>query len=288
MSSLTDQINALTVRVNNLQSLLLGARDPGLFYAVMGSYVIFGGMVTEGYSATDMILALDGANASDTIHLNPDRNVTPVRYEQYSNIAIVYGEVLLLADKNLSILQDSALTVTTAPATGYHRYDIVYCYVSAAGPAVAIAAGTAVLNASTPSDPTLPQGVLSLARVHVEAAVTGIANAKITDLRNFTGRLRAPIGYIENTAATYTVLASDINITMNRAGTVTITLPTASTSLGRELWLRTIQAQTVVSATSNVVPLVGGAAATGILAATAGKWAKLVSDGVDWETVASN
>ncbi|WP_176479108.1 hypothetical protein [Mesorhizobium sp. WSM3860] len=46
--------------------------------------------------------------------------------------------------------------------------------------------------------------------------------------------------------------------------------------------IKTIQAQTVVSASSNVVPLAGGAAGTAILAATARKWATLVSDGTNW------
>ena len=187
MSSLADQINSLGARVNNLQALLLGARAPGLLYALTGSNCIFGCKVTQGYSATDMILALDGAASGDTAHLNPDRNVSPVRHEQYSNIALIYGEVFLMADENVSALQDPALTITTAPGTGYNRYDIVYAYVGPSGPAVAIAAGNAVTG--TPTDPSLPQGVLALARVHVAANVTGIANADITDLRSFHGRL---------------------------------------------------------------------------------------------------
>jgi hypothetical protein len=49
------------------------------------------------------------------------------------------------------------------------------------------------------------------------------------------------------------------------------------------LMVRTIQAQTVVSASSDVVPVAGGAAGTAILAATAGKWALLQSDGTNWQ-----
>jgi len=196
MASLPEQINSLTSRVDNLQALLQGARDPGLFYALVGSHCLFGCKVTQGFSATDMLLALDGAASGDGAHLNPDRSSSPVRPEEYSNIANVYGEVFLMPDKNVSTSQDAAFTVATAPGTGYHRYDIVYIYVGVAGPAIAIAAGTPVLNASTPADPTLPQGVLALARVHVEADVTGIADAKITDLRNFTGRLKGEAGSV--------------------------------------------------------------------------------------------
>lgn len=71
-------------------------------------------------------------------------------------------------------------------------------------------------------------------------------------------------------------------IVNNSGGSTTVTLPTASSFSGRELMVHTTQAQTVVSASSNVVPLTGGAAGTAILAATAGKWAQLVSDGTNW------
>lgn len=88
--------------------------------------------------------------------------------------------------------------------------------------------------------------------------------------------------------ATYVVAASDTSVIANRAGTVTLTLPSASTFSGRFLIIRTIQAQLVVSDASNVVPLIGGAAGTAILAATAGKFAFLHSDGTNWQTMMAN
>lgn len=91
-----------------------------------------------------------------------------------------------------------------------------------------------------------------------------------------------------NTAATYTVLTTDSYIINNRAGTVTVTLPSASTYSGRQITTSTITANTVVSASSNVVPQAGGAAGTAILAATAGKWARMVSDGTNWVIMESN
>ena len=96
-------------------------------------------------------------------------------------------------------------------------------------------------------------------------------------------------GVTTQTAATYTVLASDRDLIANLAGTVTYTLPAPSTAnTGRRINMRTIQAQTAVSASANVVPLVGGAAGTAILAATAGKWAELVSDGTNYQIMAAN
>jgi hypothetical protein len=90
------------------------------------------------------------------------------------------------------------------------------------------------------------------------------------------------------TGSTYTVGTADFSIIANASGTLTLTLPSPGLSFGRLLWVRTIAAQTVVSAGSNVVPLVGGSAGTAILAGTAGKWALLQSDGTNWQIMAGN
>lgn len=95
-------------------------------------------------------------------------------------------------------------------------------------------------------------------------------------------------GFVSETGATHTVASTTKFLIADRAGTITVTLPTASSFTGRELVTKTVQAQTVVSASSNVVPLTGGAAGTAILAATAGKWAHLVSDGTNWVIMAAN
>lgn len=86
----------------------------------------------------------------------------------------------------------------------------------------------------------------------------------------------------------FTVSATDASIISTRAATNTGTLPDATSFPGRSLTIKTTTAQTVVSASSNVVPLIGGAAGTAILAATAGKWARLVSDGTNWVIMEGN
>jgi hypothetical protein len=88
--------------------------------------------------------------------------------------------------------------------------------------------------------------------------------------------------------ADFTLAATENSVIHNRAATNTVTLPAASAWPGRTVRMKTIQAQMVVSASSNVVPLVGGAAGTAILAATAGKWADLTSDGINWVIMAGN
>lgn len=68
---------------------------------------------------------------------------------------------------------------------------------------------------------------------------------------------------------------------------MTLTLPTASTNVGRQITVQNYQAQTVVSASSNVVPQGGGAAGTAILLAVVGNWATLVCDGTNWVIMAA-
>lgn len=83
--------------------------------------------------------------------------------------------------------------------------------------------------------------------------------------------------------ADFTVAAGETWLINNKSGsTCTVTLPSASTNTGRELHFQNYQAQTLVSASSNVVPLAGGAAGTAILAAVAGANATLVSNGTSW------
>ena len=83
--------------------------------------------------------------------------------------------------------------------------------------------------------------------------------------------------------ANFTVAATDIWSINNKSGsTCTVTLPTASTNSGRVLYFQNYQVQALVSASSNVVPLAGGAAATSILLASSGDSATLVSDGTNW------
>jgi hypothetical protein len=74
----------------------------------------------------------------------------------------------------------------------------------------------------------------------------------------------------------------------NKSGsTCTVTLPAASSWSGRAVTFKNLQTQTVVSASSNVVPLIGGAAGTAILPLIVGSWATLVSDGTNWVIMAS-
>ena len=92
----------------------------------------------------------------------------------------------------------------------------------------------------------------------------------------------APSAPVTKTA-NFTVADTEVWLINNKSGsTCTATLPAASSWSGRVLRFQNYQAQTLVSASSNVVPLAGGAAATSILLASTGDSATLVSDGTNW------
>lgn len=81
----------------------------------------------------------------------------------------------------------------------------------------------------------------------------------------------------------FAVTYDDIWLINNKPGsTCTVTLPAPASSVGRVLYFQNYQAQLLVSASSNVIPIEGGAASTSILLDVAGETATLVSNGTDW------
>lgn len=90
------------------------------------------------------------------------------------------------------------------------------------------------------------------------------------------------------TVDNYAIAAKDVTVIINRASTTTVVLPNGYLYPGRRIRVVTRQAQTVISSQSNITPITGGAATNAILAATAGKWADLESDGTYWVVTASN
>lgn len=100
------------------------------------------------------------------------------------------------------------------------------------------------------------------------------------------GNLRrgAPITKI----ADFTVGANENWLMVNKAASPCIvTLPTPASSPGREITIKTLKSQTVLSASSNVVRLTGGSAGTAILSNVSSRWATIVSDGTNWVIVAA-
>jgi len=204
------KLDLIIKQLVELRAYVHGKYPSGKLYSIVGNYCVFGCKVTQGFSASDMLLALDGQAVGDESHLNPDIEDPPTRYEHYPNMALVYGEVFLKKNVNKTTEEDDSLLLGDAPGTsGYGRYDVIYLYMGHAGPGIGILQGTASTDCyddfqangleqgAYPQtyDPTgLPAGVMVVARVYVQYGDTGIGNARIADLRDFVGRLQTVIG----------------------------------------------------------------------------------------------
>jgi hypothetical protein len=86
----------------------------------------------------------------------------------------------------------------------------------------------------------------------------------------------------------YTVGVNEKYVTLRATATTTITLPNPGAYPGREITIMNTAAFAVNSSISNVYPLGSTTIGTAILAATAGKFARLVSNGQTWITMEAN
>jgi hypothetical protein len=143
------------------------------------------------------------------------------------------------------------------------------------------ASGGQLLGTIGNSPLTLRTNSIDRARITGDGKM-GIGNLAPQTTLHITGSFSrgAPV----TKTADFTVAATENWLIVNNASAITtVTLPAASTNTGRELMLKNLSAvYTVISASSNVVPIDGTAAGTAILPATAGAWATLVSDGTNW------
>lgn len=117
-------------------------------------------------------------------------------------------------------------------------------------------------------------------------SVAGVQSS--TNVRFTVGAISMTPGAPVTKTTSFTVGDSENVIISNRGATNTATLPAAASYPGRSILIKTITAQTVVSASSNVCPSTSATPGTAILAATAGKWALLVSDASNWIIMAAN
>jgi hypothetical protein len=105
----------------------------------------------------------------------------------------------------------------------------------------------------------------------------------IVDVASITAAINAASSAPVTKTADFTVADNETWLINNKSGsTCTVTLPTASAWTGRYLTFKNMQAQTLVSASSNVVPIDSTSAGTAILLAVVGNWATMVSDGTNW------
>ena len=132
-------------------------------------------------------------------------------------------------------------------------------------------AGTVATATSTPAI-TLTTTITGLLKGNGTAISAAVPNTDYI----------APSAPVTKTAD-FSLAATENWVINNKSGsTCTVTLPAASSWTGRSVVFKNMQAQTLVSASSNVVPIDSTSAGTAILLGVVGNWATLVSDGTNW------
>jgi hypothetical protein len=150
--------------------------------------------------------------------------------------------------------------------------------------ALAQEVGTQPVVVQTPvgDDPVVDNGLLSTV-AEMQKQIEGLQVQPLVDAAAITAAIAATSTAPVTKTADFTVASNETWLINNKSGSsCTVTLPAASSYTGRVLYFLNYQAQTLISASSDVVPLVGGAAGTAILAAVAGETCTLVSDGSNW------
>ena len=122
----------------------------------------------------------------------------------------------------------------------------------------------------------------------LSTTVTGVLKGNGTAISAAAANVDyVPIDTVLTKTADYTIAGTDAWIINNKSGsTFTLTLPAASSWTGRYITVKNLQSQSVVSASSNVVPIDSTTAGTAILLNVIGNWATLVSDGTNWVIMA--
>jgi hypothetical protein len=140
--------------------------------------------------------------------------------------------------------------------------------------------GTLDINTQTTGN--LPLDTRTSGNLDVATRVTGV----LPVANGGTGLSARPS--VVTKTANFTLADTEGWVINNKSGsTCTVTLPAASAWAGRAVTFKNLQAQTLVSASSNVVPIDSATAGTAILSATVGAWATLVSDGTNWVVMAA-
>lgn len=146
--------------------------------------------------------------------------------------------------------------------------------------------GAGTVNGITLTGTVTTEGDLTLGGTLADVDLTAQVTNVLPIENGGTGVPSRPA--VVTKTADFEIIPSEGWFINNKSGsTCTVTLPSAPLWDGRQLTFKNLQAQTLVSASSNVAPIGSATPGTAILPATVGAWATLVSDGANWVIMAS-
>ena len=147
---------------------------------------------------------------------------------------------------------------------------------------------TATFNASQADKDTVAKGTADPDLLHVDASTDRVGIGTPNPVAKL--HVLGSIAFTPPVTVTtdYAVDDTAVFIISNRAASNTLTLQNPASCGGRMLLVKTVTANSVVSASSNVVGRASTTPSANILAATDGAWALLVSDGTNWVIMAGS
>ena len=303
--SVTNGAGTITVANTGVLSWSGGTTGLTPVAATNGNVVLAGTLVAinggtgfASYAVGDLLYA----NTTTTLAKLPDVATGNALISGGVSVAPAWGKIGLTTHvSGVLPIANGGTNGTSTPTAGAVPYGTGTAYgFTAAGTAgqVLTSAGAGIPTWTTPTIGTVTNVSVVSANGFAGTVANPATTPAITLTTTITGLLKgngtaisaatagtdylvpsAPVTYTAN----FSVAVTDVWIINNKSGSsCTATLPAASSYTGRILRFQNYQAQTLISASSNVVPLVGGAAGTAILAGVAGETCTLVSDGSNW------
>jgi len=276
------QASGISLTTTSTDNVVIGrsAANPSFITGLRNNNVIIGRDASNAVRQFDNAVFIGGyaGGAVTSSGVNTaGNNTTSVGYESLGrlngataidNTALGYqaGDQVTSGANNIIIGSGAASSGTNDLTTGSNN--------------IIIGQNAAASSASVDNEITL--GNSSIANFRIPGIGVDATDDRFKTTGHFAGS--APVIITAN----HTVADSNYWLINNKSGsTCVLTLPTASSWTGRIINVKTIQAQAVDSASSNVKPIDTDVAGTAILTGTAGKWASLVSDGTNWVIMAT-
>ena len=229
-----------------------------------------------GYGGVESFTSLTVGTGSQTFTVNT--NATDTAFIVGNRVRLVNSSTNYM-DGVITAYSGTSMTVLVDGTAGSGTYAAWFVTLTGSVGGVTSAsvisangfAGTVATATTTPA-------------ITLTTTVTGVLKGNGTAISAATKDVDylAPSPPVTQTA-NFTVGVNENWVINNKVGsTCTVTLPAAASYSGRAITFQNYQDQTLVSASSNVVPRAGGAAGTAILDAVSGNWATLVSNGTNW------